>query len=286
MPTFDTPDPIDVTVEVVVGDLRVTAGDRPDTRVEVRPSDPGTDLDVRAAEQTRVEYADGRLLVKAPKQRGLGLFGKPGSVDVELRLPAGSRLHADAGIATVSVAGRLGETRVKTGVGDIRLDGTGPLEVSTGSGNVAVGTVTGTARVTTGAGEVRVGSVDGDATVKNSTGDTWIGRAGGPLRVNAASGAIAVGRAVAGVTAASSHGAVRVDEAAGGVVALRTSMGELEVGIPAGTAAYLDLNTKFGNVHNRLGSAEAPPAGETTVEVRGRTSYGDIIVRRPGKEAS
>src|SRR3978361_22572 len=122
MPTFDTPAPITATIELVVGDLRITASDRPDTVVPVRPSDPGTDQDVRAAEQTRVEYADDRLLVKTPKQRGLGLFGKPGSIDVEIRLPSGSHLHADAGIAAFHGAGTLGECRIRTGVGDIHLE--------------------------------------------------------------------------------------------------------------------------------------------------------------------
>jgi hypothetical protein len=39
MPTFDTPEPISVTVEFGVGDLRIVASDRADTMVEVRPSD-------------------------------------------------------------------------------------------------------------------------------------------------------------------------------------------------------------------------------------------------------
>jgi hypothetical protein len=59
----------------------------------------------------------------------------------------------------------------------------------------------------------------------------------------------------------------------------------VEVGIPAGTAAHLDLHTQFGNVLNRLDAATAPPAGEQTVEVHARTSYGDIVIRRPGKES-
>ena len=67
MPTFDTPEPISVTVEFGVGDLRIVASDRTDTMVEVRPSDPAKKADVTAAEQTRVEYAGGRLLIKAPK---------------------------------------------------------------------------------------------------------------------------------------------------------------------------------------------------------------------------
>jgi hypothetical protein len=54
MPTFDTPQPISVTVELGVGDLRIVASDRTDTMVEVRPSDPAKKADVTAAEQTRV----------------------------------------------------------------------------------------------------------------------------------------------------------------------------------------------------------------------------------------
>ena len=67
MPTFDTPQPISVTLDVGMGDIQVVASDRTDTVVDVRPSDPAKKSDVTAAEQTRVEYASGRLLVKAPK---------------------------------------------------------------------------------------------------------------------------------------------------------------------------------------------------------------------------
>ena len=38
MPTFDTPEPISVTVELSVGDHRIVAGDRTDNVVEVRPT--------------------------------------------------------------------------------------------------------------------------------------------------------------------------------------------------------------------------------------------------------
>lgn len=281
MPTFDTPEPITATLEVIVGDVRVTAEDRADTVVEVRPSDPGTDLDVRAAEQTRIEYADGRLLVRAPKQRGLGLFGKPGSIDVDVVLPAGSQLHADAGIATLSAAGPLGACRVRTGVGDVRLERTGPLEVETGTGSIIAEVVTGDARITTGSGELQLGEITGSATVKNANGDSTIRAVGGDLSAKAGNGDVLVGHAGADVTAASSNGDVRVSEVTRGTVSLRTALGELEAGIPAGTVAYLDLHTQFGTVRNRLDEAAAPSTGDRIVEVRGRTSYGDIVIRRP-----
>ena len=67
MPTFDTPDPILVTLEIGVGDVRITASDRTNTTVAVRPTDPAKKGDVAAAEQTRVEFSEGSLLIRAPK---------------------------------------------------------------------------------------------------------------------------------------------------------------------------------------------------------------------------
>ena len=59
MHVFDTPDPISVTIELGVGDVRIAASDRADTVVDVRPTDEHHEPDVQAAEQTRVEYTAG-----------------------------------------------------------------------------------------------------------------------------------------------------------------------------------------------------------------------------------
>jgi hypothetical protein len=40
------------------------------------------------------------------------------------------------------------------------------------------------------------------------------------------------------------------------------------------------VTTGFGHVRNLLESATRPDETDETVEVRGRTSYGDITVRR------
>jgi DUF4097 and DUF4098 domain-containing protein YvlB len=128
---------------------------------------------------------------------------------------------------------------------------------------------------------VRLGRVDGEATVKNSNGDSRIGEVTGDLEANAGNGDILVDRAGAGVAAANSNGDVRIREVTSGSVSLKTSMGELEIGIPAGILSYLDLHTQFGTVRNRLDPVAAPSPGEQAVDVRARTSYGDIIIRRP-----
>src|SRR2546430_2437398 len=160
MPTFDTPEPISAVIDLVVGDARITASDRGDTVVEIRPSDASHDQDVRAAEQTRVEYAAGRLLVRAPRQRSLSILGKPGSIDVTIDLPAGSHVHGDASVAAVHGAGRLGECRVKTAAGDIQLEDTGPLDLNTGAGAISVDRVAGPAAGRTRAGRGRLREVD------------------------------------------------------------------------------------------------------------------------------
>ena len=281
MPTFDTPEPISVTLEVGVGDIRIVASDRTDTIVDVRPSDPAKKSDVTAAELTRVEYANGRLLVKAPKgwrQWSLRRGGE--SIDVEIGLPAGSQVVGESGVAGLRCTGRIGECRYKVGVGDIQLDQAGPLDLKTGAGDITVERAVDRAEITTGSGALRIGSIDGTAVVKNSNGDTWIGEVMGDLRVNAANGRISVDQAHAAVTAKTANGDVRLGEVARGAVVAETAFGTVEVDVRDGVPAWLDLNTRFGNVENHLEAAGRPEPGEDAVDVRARTSFGDITVRR------
>ena len=235
---------------------------------------------MRAAEQTRVEYSPGRLLVKAPRgwQR-FSPFGPGGSVDVAIELPAGSSVHGDASVANLRGEGRLGECRFTTATGNIWLDSTGPVRLSTGVGSVTVERAVGQAEVTA-AGEVRIREIDGAAVIKNLNGRTWVGEVSGDLRCNAANGDISVDRAHAAVEANTANGSIRVGEVARGSVALETAFGELEVGIRKGTAALLDVRSRFGRVRNSLEASDGPGPSEETVEVRARTSYGDIVIRR------
>jgi hypothetical protein len=281
MPTFDTPEPISVTVELGVGDLRIVASDRTDTTVEVRPSDAAKKADVTAAEHTRVEYAGGRLLIKAPKSwRQYTFRGGGESIDVQIELPAGSHLRGDTGVAALRCQGRLGECRYKTGAGDIQLDQTAAVQLRTGIGDITLEQADGDAELSTGSGSVRIDRIDGAAVVKNSNGDTWIGQVSGDLRVNAANGRISVDRASEAVAVKSANGDVRLGEVAHGAVLAQTALGKVEIGIRDGVAAWLDLNTRFGNVRNDLDAADRPGPGQDAVEIRARTAFGDITINR------
>jgi DUF4097 and DUF4098 domain-containing protein YvlB len=202
------------------------------------------------------------------------------SVDVAIELPSGSAVSAEMQAGDFRCAGRLGECGFKTSVGNVRLERTGPLRLHTSTGQVTADGIAGNAEISTGSGKVQIGEVEGSAVVKNSNGDTTIGAVTGDVRVRAANGAISVDRAGAGVDAKSSNGNIRLGEVARGSVVLETALGDLEVGIAAGTAAWLQVNTAFGHVHNLLDAASQPGESDETVEVRGHTSYGDITIRR------
>jgi hypothetical protein len=280
MPTFDTPNPITATVTVVGGDVRIAAGDAGSTTVTIAPTDTSNTEDRKAAEQTRVEYTNGHLLVRAPKLRSWLPGRSGGSVDVTIELPAGSTVHAGAALADFTFGGPLAEARIKTGLGHVQIGRVGTLEVKTGIGDISVDRVTGHADISSGSGEVRVRELDSGAVIKNANGSTWVGQAGGDLRVSAANGSIAIDAAQASVVAKSANGDVRLGEAVRNSVVLETSIGDLEVGIPEGTAAWLDVRSQVGKVHNGLEAAPAPGAAAEKVEVCARTTAGDVVIRR------
>jgi hypothetical protein len=280
MPTFDTPQPITATIDVILGDVRITAGERDTTVVEVRPSDTTNKQDVEAAEQTRVELAAGRLLVKAPKLRSWLPRQTGGSVDVTIELPAGSHLHGTAQMADLSCEGRFGDCRVRLGIGQIRLEQAGKMDLKSGAGDIEVDHAEGHADITVGSGDVRVREFASSAVVKNSNGDTYVADAAGELRVKSANGSIAVDHAHAGVVAKTANGDVRVGAVAHGTVVLETQIGDIDAGIREGTAAWLDVSATAGRVHNSLEGSSAPDASTDKVELRARTSLGNIEIRR------
>jgi hypothetical protein len=280
MPTFDTREPIAVHLEIGVGEIHIVAAERTDTFVDVGPSDAGKRRDVTAAEQTRVDYRDGVLHIKAPKNWRNYSFRGGESIRVQIELPAGSSVRGEAGVANFHTTGRLGECRYKSGAGDIRIDEAGSVSAKSSAGDITIGRAAGRCEVATSSGSVRLGTVDGPLVVKNSNGDTEIGDVTGDLRVSAANGDVSVDRALSTVAVATANGDIRLGEVARGAVVAKTAYGRIEVGISDGVAAWLDLNTAFGKVRNDLDAADRPASGEDTVELKARTAYGDITIHR------
>jgi DUF4097 and DUF4098 domain-containing protein YvlB len=290
MPTFDTPGPIEVKLSLLHGDVRITATGRADTAVEVRPRS-GDPRDVRAAEQTTVDFSGHRLEIHTLKtKRGLleklAGGGFDGAVDVTIELPEGSSLHGESAMGLLRAEGRLGTCAYKTAAGDIELDHTGALRLETALGLVRVGRAAGRVEASTAHGRVHIDEIDGNATVKNLSGPIEIGGVTGDARLTGVNGDIVVDRARADVEAKTANGNLRIGEVSRGSVTLETAAGSIEVGVRAGTAAHLDVHALVGSVHNGLTSAAGPGGATNTVKVRARTHLGSIEIRRAGGDGA
>jgi DUF4097 and DUF4098 domain-containing protein YvlB len=279
MPKFDTPEPIIATIDIGAGHVVVRASDRADTVVEVHPTNRSDDGDVQTAEQAQVTFADGRLLVKAPRSKRWSLFGRPPMIDVTVDLPTGSRVDAKSW-ADYRSEGRVGDSVFETAAGAIRLEQTGRLRLRTSAGDVSVSRSAGPVDASTSSGKVWLGEVDGTAMVKTSNGDITVGEVSGDARLNTANGDIAVERALASLDAKTAYGGVRVGELVRGSAVLETAFGEVEIGIREGTAAWLDVRSSYGSVRSELDARQGPEESDETVEVRARTGFGDIVIRR------
>ena len=284
---FNTSSPIAVALDLYVADVRLAASDRTDTIVEVRPSDPDKAADIKAAENTRVEYDDATrtlsIVSRKPRNRFVNFSSKrPESIDVVIQLPTDSDVRGEADLGDFQSDGMLGAVALKTDLGAVHLSETGPLNVRNGVGAVTVESATGPADVHTGSGDIRIGTVDGTAEVSNSNGKVRVGVVTGPANIKVSNGSVSVDRALSDIAAASSNGEVRIGEVVRGKVNATSKNGRVDVGVREGSAAWLELNTTVGRVYNELASSAAPDAGEPVdkVEVHASTKLGDIVVRR------
>lgn len=279
MPTFSTPTPIDLAINLPVGRIDVAASDRSDTVVTVTPGNPSKAADVRGAAETKVAFDGERLTVIGPKPR-IAIFGPNETVNVTVELPTGSRLTAETAMGGVHTVGLLGATRVKSSMGSVQLDVVGDLWLRASMGNAIVGTADGSVEITADHGQIRIGAVTGDATLKASHGNIQIGESGGDVDARLSYGDLEITSASASVTGKTVHGSVTIGEVASGSIQVETSLGSVDIGVRTGVAAWLDLGSKNGNVRNELDGDGAPSASEDTVSVRARTQLGDITLHR------
>lgn len=280
MPSFPAPSPIAVHVDVPFGNLRVVAGERDDVVVTVLPTDPAKSGSVRAAEEVRVERDGESVQITYPgswKQWVLPFAA--GTADITVELPEGFDVRGKVG--SFFAEGSLGAVDLVVSAGEARMDAVDRLTLKVSAGNAVVGRIAGTTQVAVSAGSVRIDEFAGDGTVRASNGAVTVGDVTGSLDVTGAHAEIAVDRVRGVLTAKSAHAGIRAGCVVSGQVSLTTSYGSIEVGVPEGTAAFLDVSSEHGTVRNQLTPAEAPVEDEATAEILATTGYGDIIVRRP-----
>ncbi|MFM9700847.1 DUF4097 family beta strand repeat-containing protein [Streptomyces europaeiscabiei] len=179
MQKFDTPTPISAVLNIPAGRVRFIAADRTDTTVEVRPANAAKGRDVKAAEQTTVDYREGVLRIQAPEAKN-ELFGPSGAVEVTVQLPAGSRVEAKAAAAEFRGVGRLGDVVIDGAHGQVKLDEAASARLTLVAGDALVGRLDGSADITSGKGDLRVTeAASGTVTLRTGHGEISIGVAAG-----------------------------------------------------------------------------------------------------------
>ncbi|WP_082975337.1 DUF4097 family beta strand repeat-containing protein [Mycobacterium sp. 1245805.9] len=261
MPTFATPKPIAVSIEVRNGSVRLVATDRADTVVEVRPRDESRSADVSAAEQTRVDFRDGKLVVSGARRASTHF--RDAAVDIDIALPSRSRLHASLGSADLRAEGEFGDVRAASASGNVEVDSvTGKFKGASASGSIAVHVVAGGASIATASGDATVGDLDGDLKFKAASGSLTIDRLSGYVKSRTASGSVDVATAVRGGVSA------------------HASSGDVTVGIAEGTAVRLDIVTGSGVVSSDLEPSDGPQQGDEKFALTVRSGSGDVRIRR------
>jgi DUF4097 and DUF4098 domain-containing protein YvlB len=178
MQKFDTPAPIATVLHIPAGRVRFIAADRTDTAVEVLPVNAAKGRDVKAAEQTTVEYADGVLRIEAPAKNQY--VGPSGSIEVTVQLPAGSRIEAKAASAELRAVGRLGDVVFDGAYHQIKIDEAASVRLIATDGDVEVGRLGGPAEISTTRGDIRIAeAVRGTVVLRTQSGDISIGAAAG-----------------------------------------------------------------------------------------------------------
>lgn len=278
MEHFPTPNPVNLRVELWVGQAEIFAVDTDETTVELTPM-YGDSAAEELIARARVEQRGDDVFVLMPKAKS-GFFGRKGGVEARIRVPLGSRLRAETGSADLDSHGRLGDTTVQSGSGDIHLEEIAEGEIRTGSGDLIIDVAEGRIDTKCGSGDVMLGVLSSDADVTAGSGDVVVNQIEGTLKVKTGSGDIMIKTAGDGVDAMAGSGDLTVRHVSRGRLKAKTGSGDISISVADGTAAYLDVMTVTGDVTSSLSSTEAPQDGDKTVELIIQAGTGDVVLQR------
>jgi hypothetical protein len=259
--SFEVTGPVDLRVHLDYGSVRIVARSDTTATVLAAPAIASRQQDVDAAQNVRVSLTGDMLEVRGTAS-GWRRLVRPGTTEVEIGVPEGSRITVTTAYAEVQLVGAFGDCSVQSTGGDIRVEEVAAGQLQTRYGNVTVDRLADGGRVESTHGTVRVRAAAGTTTLTASSGDVVLDRATGD------------------VTVRNTYGTVEVGAIASGSCIVTTSYGSVGVGIPNGTAAYLDLQSDHGQVRSELDRADEPGAGVERASIRARTSYGAITIRR------
>jgi hypothetical protein len=179
MQKFDTPTPISAVLDISAGRVQFIAADRADTTVEVAPANASKGRDVKAAEQTIVDYSDGVLRIETSAAKS-PILGASGSIEVTIKLPAGSCIEAKAAAAEFRAVGRFGDVAFDGAYGTAKIDEAASVRLAAHAGDVSVGRLVGPAEISNLDGDIHIAeAVRGTVVLRTQSGDVTVAAAHG-----------------------------------------------------------------------------------------------------------
>ncbi|MGH8960604.1 MAG: DUF4097 family beta strand repeat-containing protein [Jatrophihabitantaceae bacterium] len=262
--TFPVNGPIDLQARLCRGSLTIDAQDGL-SEASVQLTARHSDSDI--LDRVVVELRGRTLVVTAPREGGvfdLPFFGNRSrdAVDVVVRVPTGTPVKASTFSADVIIRGEVGGADIAAGAADIGAEHiAGDLRLRYGSGKCKIVQVDGSVEARSGSGKAQFGRIEGSLSAGCGSGELLVRSVGGRVRSRAGSGTFTL-------------------NAVHGDVDLASGSGPMNIGLPAGRPARLDLHTGSGRVNSELPIDDVPMSKGEPISVRARTGSGDIHLFR------
>jgi DUF4097 and DUF4098 domain-containing protein YvlB len=258
MPHWEFPasGPIDLSAQLAVGNVSISAEPTSLITVDVEPTKSGNRAQEHSADVI-VKFDNGQLQISEPPRSGWIRTG----TDITIIVPTGTHATIDTASASITCDGELGS-----------------LDAKSASGEIRAAFVTGETQASSTSGKVQIGEGSSAVSLKTSSGAIDLGRAGGDLYANSVSGKIQIGSAESSAQIHSSSGTIRIERLGQGQADINTVSGDVKVKVAPRIGVYLDLASVSGKVTNDL----LPSDGSDQVDLHlsCRTISGSVRVAR------
>ena len=200
----------------------------------------------------RVRYPQRQMLNASLSQLFRGELDLP-RVEVRLSLetPPSLPVYLETTSGDLETTGLTGLQSLQTTSGDIEVRGaTAPVSITTTSGNVMASGL-GRARVRSVSGDVTLDAARGPFDIHTTSGNIGLSGVTDSVGLSTVSGDIRLDRAPRGLNAGTTSGDIVVDGLAGGLVRLRSTSGEVRLGLDRSLRGA-DVSTVSGEITARL----------------------------------
>lgn len=269
---FDTPGAVELYVELGRGSLTVTAVDTDRSTLSASGED---------AESIVTEQHGDQISVIVPRHRSGSLSGNEPHTDVAIEIPSGSILITKTGSAEQLASGSYADVAIRSGSDDLRIEHiTGTAVITTGSGDIWVGTYGGDLRIKSGSGDVQISHAAGTAGVSTGSGDIVFAETDDAVMVKSGSGDVGIRRASGDISANTASGDVAIGELRRGSLSSKNASGDVHIGVPSGVPVWTDVSSVTGNITSDLAGAGQPGDDQDHIEIRAVTVSGDIVLKQ------